>query len=88
MKYTRRPTLGPRLQMPPKKPSDNLLQHFIDNPVWTTKEVAQALGMHKRTIQRIMRECPEKLPHYKTPAGHLRFLRQDVLKYIAETYGT
>lgn len=68
-----------------------LLQYFINKPVWTTKEVAQVLGMNVKSLQRRMAN-PEasrfKLPYFKTPTGQYRFAREVVLAYLDEHDGT
>lgn len=62
------------------------LKDIIKSDEWlTTDEVAKLFGVKPRTVNRWMVEKFPKVKMFKTPGGHLRFYKPDVM-IILEQY--
>jgi DNA binding domain, excisionase family len=51
----------------------------------TLSDVADMLGVHEGTVRRWA--DTGKLPSYRTPGGHRRFLSEDVIQFLAQRRG-
>lgn len=56
----------------------SLVMH--DSPPLTSADVAVIFGVDGSTVARWADEG--KLPHFRTPGGHLRFRRQDIAAFL------